>query len=98
MADDGKLTDDERAIWNAAYGAAFVEEFRRIVDVCGQHPSPPLAGEQWVLPFDRAMQMMTAEGAITVADAAVRRLRDWRPNRPGAGITLGSWPKEWEEP
>ncbi len=97
MADDGKLTDDERAIWNAAYGAAFVEEFRRVLDVCGEHPSPTLAGERPVLPFDRAMQIITAEGAITLADAAVRRLRDWRPNEPDAGRALGSWPKEWDE-
>lgn len=98
MADrEPPMTDDERAIWAATYAAAFVSHFRDTHASCRQDRTSPV-GARTLVPFDRAMQIMTAEEGITIADAAVRRLRQWRAaEEPGAGVTLGSWPKEWDD-
>jgi hypothetical protein len=58
-----KLTDEETTVWHAAYGATFATKF-----------------EDWVATegYEYAAQVMTAERAVAVADAAVQRLREWR--------------------
>lgn len=90
------MTDDERAVWQAAYAAAFVAEFdRNVVDV-----QPYTRGEQYVSRFDRAAQQSpsTAERAITIADLAVYRLRQWRENeQPSTGILLRAPCSLWDE-
>lgn len=82
------FTEDERAIWRAAYAAAFVSDFERMyTDV------PIRKG-----PFDTAARCTTAERAITVADLAIHRLRQWRHDeRALAGVQLDKLPKEWED-
>jgi hypothetical protein len=83
------MTEDERAIWRAAYAAAFVSDLHSTVGFYLEQRAPSA--------FDRAMQSIAAENAIGIADAAVRRLRQWREReQPLAGAELGSWPKDWE--
>ena len=65
----------EQQVWDAAYAAAFVEEFTSSVrtrDAMGQ-PHP----------FDGAVAASSAERAIFIADLAVRRLREWRRDENG---------------
>lgn len=91
------MTEEERAIWRAAYAVAFVNDFEASVQHWQERREERAAGPRAPTPYDRAMQNITAEGAIGVADAAVRRLRQWREREePLAGAELGSWPKEWE--
>lgn len=73
------LTDDERAIWRAAYAAAFVADFDRN------------GGEEDF--FDRAAKATNAERAIALADLAVERLREWRRDeKPLAGVEFDPYP------
>lgn len=58
-----RFNERERAVWDAAYAAAFVADF---------HKSIALSG------FDAALRVTTAERPAHVADAAVRELRRWR--------------------
>jgi hypothetical protein len=63
MSLDPKLTDEEIAVWHAAYGTSFATKF-----------------EDWAATegYEYASQVMSAERAVAVADAAVQRLREWR--------------------
>jgi hypothetical protein len=54
----------EQRIWEAAYAAAFVEDFRTTHNHTGS--------------FDRAVAHTSAETAMTLADLAVVRYRSWR--------------------
>lgn len=56
------LNAAEAVIWQAAYGASFATRFEDAV-----------AAES----FDYAARMMTAEYAVSVANAAVLRFREW---------------------
>jgi hypothetical protein len=58
-----RFTSEEKAIWNAAYAAAFVAEFNKMREVSN---------------WDRADALVSAEAPITLADTAVERLREWR--------------------
>lgn len=84
------MTDEERKIWRAAYAAAFVADFERLHSYgvqCGLSDA-----------FDRSASSTTAERAITIADLAVARLREWRiDENPSAGTALEPHPKEWDE-
>lgn len=57
------MNDTERAIWAAAYSAAFVREFKFHQDNVG---------------FDRAVASTNGEAAGTIANVAVLRYRQWR--------------------
>lgn len=63
------LNAAEAVIWQAAYGAAFATRFEDAVAAEG---------------FDYAARVMTAEYAVSVANAAVLRLREWRQAKYGA--------------
>lgn len=93
---DPEMTDEERAIWRATYAAAYVAEFDALEDHFQSEPRTDPSG-QALTPFDRAMFTQSGERACTLADAAVRRLREWRPSEPLVGMRLGSWPKEWDD-
>lgn len=70
----------ERGVWDAAYAAAWVSDFRKREHVCAM--SAEVAADY----FDRPLSNTTAEEAITLADAAVEKLRYWRANEnPKAG-------------
>ena len=59
---------DRQRIWDAAYAAAFVQQFNRSYSAlvaCGERNF-----------FDVALAG-NAEAAITIADAAVRQLDEW---------------------
>lgn len=78
------MTEEERSIWRAAYGAAFVAQF---------HVNKTIVG------FDRAIENTTAEQAGTVADHAVMRFREWRENEDGGfGASLNYEEFEDKEP
>lgn len=65
-----QMTEEERKVWRAAYAAAFMVLF---------HESELGAREARVrTPFDRAVDLATAEAPIVLADLAVIRLREWR--------------------
>ena len=67
-----KHKPDYEAVWAAAYGAAFVDRFRRSYDI--------LAGDSRLLagrPLFETAIAGNAETAMTVADEAVEQLRDW---------------------
>jgi len=67
------MNDQERKIWAAAYGAAFVVSYERARSVAESIPSAQRQGE---LPSDRAERVTTAEWAGCIADLAVRRYRE----------------------
>lgn len=74
------LDEEERAVWRAAYAAAFVDDFNNMAR--GDHRAHGVG-------FDRAVESTSAERAITVADLAVCKLRDWRLSEaPDAGRKL----------
>ena len=69
-----RMTDREKAIWDAAYAAAFMLDFFELKRVAG---------------WDRAEEVVSAEAATAAADLAIRRLREWRRDEnPGAGETV----------
>jgi hypothetical protein len=79
------VTDEELAIWRAAYATAFVSEsdwYRR----------------NGYFDFDEALKRTSAELAASFADAAVAKLRKWRrEEEPKTGIELPDYVKEnWE--
>ena len=72
------MTEDERAIWNAAYAAALVADFEVFC-----------RAQAFGGGFDRAKEIATAERAIEVANHAVRELRRWRRHEdPDAGVSV----------
>ncbi len=69
------MSDEDRAIWNAAYSVAFVSYFDMMYAHTGN--------------FDKSLEVVNAERAIDIANHAVRRLREWRDNEdPYAGIKV----------
>jgi hypothetical protein len=73
-ASEPRMTEEEHEIWAATYAAYFVAEFRSVRAASVSKP------------FDDAARVTTAEAAITVADLAVTRLREWRRDeRSSAG-------------
>lgn len=67
-----RYLEEEKAIWQAAYAAAFVEQF---------------INNRVQVGFDRAVDLASAEHAIAVADLTVLRLREWRRDeKPNAGF------------
>lgn len=60
---DPAFTEAETTVWHAAYGAAFATKFEDAV-----------AADE----YGYAARTLTADYAVTVADAAVQRLREWR--------------------
>jgi hypothetical protein len=64
----------ERAIWCAAYGAAFARVFLDLKSLIERNPEWGSATEY---PHDRAAAGTNAEEAWDIADHAVRRYREW---------------------
>lgn len=88
MADSTPMTDEERAIWQVAYAAAFVAEFERSYALYEEARSKS--------PFDSAATSISAERAITVAELAVFRLREWREQEnEDAGRLLPDLDQYW---
>jgi len=88
------MSDDERAVWRAAYAAAFVAAFDTDQAECRGYQK----GSGYVSAFDQAAMHTTAERAVTLANLAVHRLRQWRDAEHGlAGVELPELPKLWEE-
>jgi hypothetical protein len=88
---DANMSTEEREIWRAAYAAAFVADFERKHEY---YRNDLIAGS----PFDEAARVVYAERAITVADLAIVRLRQWRDDNDAlAGCMLKPHPKEWDE-
>lgn len=78
------MTAEERAIWGAAYAAAFVADFKNT------QRAAEAIGSTGELPSDAAARITGAEYPAWVADLAVRRLREWRlAENPETGVTLG---------
>lgn len=69
------MNEQEKAIWNAAYGAAFVTELLSARELAESIPSAQRQGE---LPTDFAIRLTSAEQSGYFADLAVQRFRDWR--------------------
>lgn len=69
------MTEEERAIWRAAYAAAFAADFERTRRSAEGMPSHQRGGE---LPSDAAARVTTGDYAGWIAELAVRRLREWR--------------------
>lgn len=75
----------ERQVWAAAYAQAFVAEF----EFFKAHEG-----------FDKGIRRACAETAVTIADAAVIKLRQYivEETHPTAGLMLmGEHPPEWTE-
>lgn len=68
-----RMTAEERAIWAAVYSAEYVRRFGGALDVAGSILPRPSSSD-----FDWAIDKMSAEGPIYVANAAVNDLRQWR--------------------
>lgn len=94
MTDKALLTEDERALWRSTYAAAFVGEFEHLAT----EVTPYTAGSRYVSRFELAARGITAERAVTIADLAVHRLRQWRVVMAQAGRGLRKLPDEWDEP
>ena len=80
------MNDQERRIWSAAYGAAFVSGYQRTRDFAETIPAAQRHGE---LPSDMAERLTTAEWPGHMADLAVRRYREWREQeKPTLGTSV----------
>ncbi len=88
------MTGEEKAIWNAAYAAAFMADWERQYKSCleaDERTGHRGYGERAVTPYDKACMVVSAEAAISRADLAVLRLRQWRAAgepQTGAGIVI----------
>ena len=83
------MTEEERAIWRAAYAAAFVADFRHVTRVAETIAVRVAPGEPPESPDETAARITHAERPAWIAEHAVRRLREWRATEdPEAGIRL----------
>lgn len=69
------MNDQERNIWAAAYGAAFVARYEETLEFAQDISAHQRQGE---LPSDMAARTTNAEWPGYIADLAVRRYREWR--------------------
>lgn len=83
------MTEEERAIWRAAYAAEFVAQFRNSERDWNDNGASIMTNG-----FDEAAKQISAERAITVADLAVECLREWRRDEePAAGVAFSPYPR-----
>lgn len=84
-----EMTDDERMLWMAVCGASFASSHRRLRDV---DDGMPPEHRRSIYSFDNALAVMSIEESATLADAAVRMLRQWRSDedaKVGVAISTG---------
>lgn len=80
------MNDQERNIWAAAYGAAFVARYEETLEFAQSVSAHQRQGE---LPSDMAARTTNAEWPGYIADLAVRRYREWREQeRPTLGTSV----------
>ncbi len=90
------LSVEERGIWAAAYASAFMLEWERTYAAAQEPGASQARLRDWKpgdgqpdSPYDATCKMVTAEAAISRADLAVIRLREWRRDEnPEAGFRL----------
>lgn len=82
------MNDQERRIWAAAYGAAFVAQYENTRKHAEAIPASGRGGE---LPSEIAVRSTDAEGPGYIADLAVIRYREWRASeKPTLGTSVES--------
>lgn len=75
------MTAEEMDIWRAAYAAAFVADHN-----ASRKLHEEIGGVRY--PFDEATKKTSAERAVSIANIAVLKLREWRKSAPSAGYQI----------
>lgn len=79
------MTEEEHAIWHAAYAAAFVADFDRAYFFFSREGVKSLLPEDEGSPFDAAARCTNAERSWTIADRAVQAFRKWKKEEEPGG-------------